>query len=192
MVTAVFFFKQHSFSLWFCQLANLIGVWMPFCLTVILSKRLKAFLQIKQSLMVGRLHEMHVSERSEIDWFFEKIRLFCLIALDKIWKTIIRRELRHTHSTVGRWKKRGIFRQAPRRQVQRAPQSATSYRRCVQLSDATVSKQLLLQKKVFDKNCRGSCRLQLLPEKLCDITKIKKDIRSKKNFNRLFIFIIDF
>ena len=39
---------------------------MPFSLIVILSKRLKAFLQIKQSLMVGRLHEMHVSERSKI------------------------------------------------------------------------------------------------------------------------------
>ena len=33
---------------------------MPFSLTVILSERLNAFLQIKQSLMVGRLNEMHV------------------------------------------------------------------------------------------------------------------------------------
>ena len=109
-----FIFFSLSFSLWFRKFADLISVWVPFSLTVmILSERLKAFLQIKQSLMVGRLHEMHVSERSKINWFFEKIRLFCLIVLDKIWKTIIRRELRYTHSTVGRWKKRAIFRQAP-------------------------------------------------------------------------------
>ena len=63
---AVLFFTQHSFSLWFRKFANLISVWMPFSLTLILSERLKAFLQIKQSLMVGRLHEMHVSERSKI------------------------------------------------------------------------------------------------------------------------------
>ena len=129
MLTAVLFFKQHSFSLWFRKFPDLISVWKLFSLTVILSEGHKAFLQIKQSLMVGRLHEVHVSKRSKIDWFFEKIRLFCLIALDKIWKTIIRHDLRHTHSTEGRWKKRTIFRQAPRRQVQRAPLSATSYHR---------------------------------------------------------------
>ena len=61
-----------------------------------------------------------------------------------------------------------------------------------QLSDAAVSKQLLLQKKFFDKNCRGSCESQLFPEKFCDSTEIKKDIRSKQIFNPLFIFIIDF
>ena len=114
---------------------------------------------------------------------FRENQTFCLIALDKIWKT---------HSTVGRWKKRAIFRQAPRRQVQRAPLSATSYRRCAQLSDATVSKQLLWHKKVFDKNCRESCESQILPEKFCDSTKIKNDIGSKKIFNLLLIFIIDF
>ena len=68
------------------------------------------------------------------------------------------------------------------------PLSATSYRRCAQLSDAIVSKQLLLQKKVFDKNCRGTCELQRLPEKFCYSTEIKKDIRSKKNFQPSFYF----
>ena len=58
MVTAVLFFKQHSFSLWFRKFADLISVLMPFSLIVILSERTKAFLRIKQSLMVGRLHEM--------------------------------------------------------------------------------------------------------------------------------------